>query len=127
MAFTQSKLAEKPYFLMLMQSFLVWVFTLTVCLLVVGVPVGFPLVIVGSLAVVALETVSPVNGVLWVVGTILSVDILIVLLGAAALTLRGIYPHEVTWLSWLHGDANPVYRSTFAACPLTCDVEHPEP
>ncbi|MBD2100917.1 hypothetical protein [Leptolyngbya sp. FACHB-261] len=126
MTFTRSKAIEKPYVLTAVQSFLVWVFTLTICLIVVGLPVGFPLAIVGSLSVAALEMVSPISGVLLVAGTILSANLLIVLLGAAFLTLKGIHPHEVTWLGWLHGDAEPIYSSTFAACPLTCEVDQPE-
>lgn len=106
------------------KSFLLWSFTLTVCLLVVGFPLGVLMVTFGILATIILQAVLPASAVLLVSGSILAINCLIVLVGATILTIKGIYPEEVSWLSWLHGNSDssnsniPVY----ASCPLTCAI-----
>jgi hypothetical protein len=37
--------------------------------------------------------------------------------------MKGIHPNEVSWLSWLNGKANTLQTSTYAACPLTCEIK----
>lgn len=110
------------YTLTLMKSFSVWTFTLLVCLLVVGFPLVFVVATVGVLATVVLQSVLPMSAVLVVASSILGSTLLLVLAGAASLTLRGIHPQEVRWLSWLHGETKAVHKPMFAACPLTCGL-----
>lgn len=107
----------------LVKSFLVWSFTLAVCLLVVGFPVGALVVTIGLLATVILQTVLPASAVFLVVGSILTLNVAIVLLGAAALSLKGIHPEEVSWLNWLHGQKDLINIPVYASCPLTCQFE----
>lgn len=107
----------------LVKSFLVWSFTLTVCLLVVGFPVGALLVLVGILATIILQTVLPASAVLLVTGSIFSLNVAIVVVGAAALSLKGINPEEVSWLNWLHGQKDLINIPVYASCPLTCQFE----
>ncbi|WP_107668621.1 hypothetical protein [Cyanothece sp. BG0011] len=104
------------------KSFLVWSFTLVVCLLVVGFPLVVLMATFGALASVVLQSVLPVSAVLLVVGSLVGVNLLVVFLGAALLTAKGIHPQEVHWLRWLHGDATPSHTSIYAACPLTCHL-----
>jgi hypothetical protein len=66
----------------------------------------------------------PVSAVLLVAVALIGVNVLAVVLGAAALTLKGVYPHEVSWLNWLRGQENPLNTSVYAACPLTCELKH---
>ncbi|HEY9632206.1 MAG TPA: hypothetical protein V6D14_02300 [Coleofasciculaceae cyanobacterium] len=112
----------KTYFLVMVKSFLIWTFTLAVCLLVVGFPLIVLMVTIGSLLAIALHPILPVSAVLLVAGSLVSVNVLTVLVGAALLTLKGVHPEEVSWLSWLHGQPDPLHTSVYAACPLTCDV-----
>jgi hypothetical protein len=112
----------KTYFLVMVTSFLIWTFTLGVCLLVVGFPLIVLMVTIGSLLAIALQSVLPVSAVLLVAGSLVGFNVLAVLVGAAVLTLKGIHPSDVRWLSWLHGDPDPLHTSVFAACPLTCDI-----
>jgi hypothetical protein len=106
---------------LLVKSFLVWTFTLTVCWLVVGFPVVVLMVTFGSFVAIALQAVLPMSAVVLVAGGILSANVLAIIAGAAVLTLKGIHPHQVSWLSWLNGRANPKHSPVYAACPLTCD------
>ena len=117
------ELIRKNSYVGLIKSFLVWSFTLTVCLLVVGFPVGALVVMVGLLATIILQTVLPASAVLLVTGSIVTINVAIVLLGAAVLSLRGIHPEEVSWLSWLHGQKDLVNIPVYASCPLTCQLE----
>ncbi len=105
------------------KSFLIWCFTLAVCLLVVGFPLVAVMATVGALLSVALHPVLPVSAVLLVAGGIFAANILAVLLTAAVLTIKGIHPDEVSWLSWLNGKGNTLQTITYAACPLTCEVK----
>lgn len=110
------------YMLVLMKSFSVWTFTLLVCLLVVGFPLVFVVATVGVLATVVLQSVLPMSAVLLVASSLVGGTILLVLSGAATLTLKGIHPQEVRWLSWLHGETNLIHKPMFASCPLTCNL-----
>ncbi len=121
------ELAQKTGFervdsLTFVKSFLVWSFTLTVCFLVVGFPVVVLMATFGALASVVLQSVLPVSAVLLVVGSLIGVNLLVVFLGAALLTVKGIHPQDVHWLRWLHGEATPSHTSIYAACPLTCNL-----
>ena len=107
----------------LIKSFLIWSFTLTVCLLVVGFPVGALMVTVGLFATIVLQTVLPASAVLLVTASIISLNIAIVLIGAAALAWKGINPEEVSWLNWLHGEKDLVNTPVYASCPLTCQLD----
>ena len=109
-------------YLVTLKSFLVWTFTLTVCLLVVGFPLVVLMVTIGSLAALVLQSVLPMSAVLLVASSLVGINLLAVILGAAVLTLKGIHPQQVSWLSWLHGEAKPVHTSVYAACPLTCSL-----
>lgn len=122
MALSQSQSFKKVYALFMLKSFLIWAFTLTVCLLVVGFPLVILMVTIGSLLAVILQSVMPVSAVLLVAGSIIGINVLGILLGAAALTIKGVHPQEVNWLRWLRGEANPSHTSVYAACPLTCSI-----
>jgi energy-coupling factor transporter transmembrane protein EcfT len=108
----------------MLKSFFIWTFALTVCLLIVGFPLVILMVTIGSLLAVVLQSVMPFSAVLVVAGSILSINILSILIGAAVLTLKGVHPQDVDWLRWLHGEENPRNTSVYAACPLTCDIQH---
>ncbi len=116
------QLAQKNSYFAFVKSFLIWSFTLTVCLLVVGFPVGALVVTVGALSAIVLQSVFPASAVLIVTGSILMLNVLIVVIGAAVLSFKGIHPQEVSWLYWLHGEAEPINNSVYASCPLTCSL-----
>ncbi|MEM8604280.1 MAG: hypothetical protein AAGF24_10645, partial [Cyanobacteria bacterium P01_H01_bin.121] len=105
MTLANSQSVEKVYGLMLLKSFLLWGFTLIVCSLVIGFPGLILLVTVGSLLSVILQSVLPMSAVLFVAGGILSALLLSIVVASAVLTLRGIHPHDVSWLTWLNGRA----------------------
>ena len=115
---------RKNSYVGLVKSFLIWSFTLTVCLLVVGFPVGALIVTVGLLATITLQTVLPASAVVVVVGSIFSLNLAVVLISAAVLALKGIHPEQVSWLSWLHGQKDLVNTPVYAACPLTCQFDN---
>ncbi|MGF1479279.1 MAG: hypothetical protein ACFB4I_07280 [Cyanophyceae cyanobacterium] len=121
MELTQKKSTD-VYLLSMTKSFLVWSFALTVCLLVVGFPLVVLMATGGVLLTIVLQSVLPTSAVLLVAGSIISANVVAIVVGAAVLTLRGIHPHEVSWLRWLHGEASPLHTPVFAACPLTCDL-----
>lgn len=123
MALAQSSSPEKSYFLVMIKSFLIWTFTLAVCLLVVGFPLIVLMATVGFLLSMVLHAVMPISSVLLVVGSLITFNVLAVVVGAAVLTLKGIHPKEVKWLEWLNGEADTLHTSVYAACPLTCDME----
>lgn len=122
MALSQSHSFRNVYGLLLVKSFLLWAFTLTVCLLVVGFPLVILMVTVGSLLAVVLQSVMPASSVLLVAGSIIGLNVLGILVASAVLTLKGIHPHEVSWFRWLKGEENPHHTTTYASCPLTCSV-----
>lgn len=113
----------RTYSLLMLKSFLIWSFTLTVCLLVVGFPLVVLMATVASLLSIVLQSVMPISAVLLVAGSLIAFNVLAVILGAGVLTLKGIHPHEVRWLSWLHGEADDIHTSVYAACPLTCNLK----
>ena len=113
----------RTYSLLMLKSFLIWSFTLTVCLLVVGFPLVVLMATVASLLSIVLQSVMPISAVLLVAGSLIALNVLAVILGAGVLTLKGIHPHEVRWLSWLHGEADDIHTSVYAACPLTCNLK----
>jgi hypothetical protein len=106
----------------IVKSFLIWTFTLTVCWLVVGFPIIFLILAAGSLFAISLQAVLPMSAVLVVAGSILCINVLAILAGAASLTLKGVHPHEVSWLRWLSGEADPKNHTVYASCPLTCEL-----
>lgn len=108
--------------LAILKSFVVWTFTLTVCWLVVGFPLIVLMATVGVLATVVLQAVLPMSAVLLVASSLLGSNLLLVILSAGLLTLKGIHPQDVQWLSWLHGEGNPRHKSVYASCPLTCGM-----
>ena len=117
------ELVQKNSYLSLIKSFAIWSFTLTVCLLVVGFPVGALVVTIGILATVVLQTVLPASAVLLVTGSIFTLNLGIVIVGAALLAVRGVHPEQVSWLSWLHGQKQLIKAPIYASCPLTCQLE----
>lgn len=121
MVLAQRQSWEKTY-LSLAKSFLIWSFTLTVCLLVVGFPLVVLMATLGVLVTIILQSVLPVSAVLIVSGGLLSANVLAVLVGAAILTFKGIHPEDVSWLHWLHGKTPHAQSATYAACPLTCSL-----
>ncbi|NEO26148.1 MAG: hypothetical protein F6K03_04445 [Kamptonema sp. SIO4C4] len=124
MVLAQRQSWEKTY-LAIAKSFLVWSFTLTVCLLVVGFPLVVLMATVAVLAAIILQSVLPMSAVLVVVGSVLGINILSVFVGAAVLTLKGVHPEDVTWLNWLHGKNQAItINPTYSSCPLTCDLIH---
>ncbi len=122
MQLVQNNTWKKNIYLALTKSFLLWSFTLAVCLLVVGFPIQVILATVGILATVILQAILPASAVLLVVSSIVSLNFLIVFIGAAILTAKGIHPQEVSWLHWLHGQDSSVNDVVYASCPLTCAI-----
>ena len=108
--------------LAMVKSFLIWTFTLEVCLLVVGFPLLVLIASIGIMLAITLQAVLPISAVLLVAGLLVGSNVLVVVLGAGILTLKGIHPHDVSWLSWLHGESKVRHTPVFAACPLTCDI-----
>lgn len=123
MELIHSRRFDKSNSLSMVRSFLVWTFTLAVCLLVVGFPLIVLMVTAGSLMAIALHSILPVSSVLLVAGTVIGVNVLAVVFGAAVLTFKGVHPDQVRWLHWLHGEADTHNISVYAACPLTCEVK----
>ncbi|RAM51540.1 MAG: hypothetical protein C6Y22_10775 [Hapalosiphonaceae cyanobacterium JJU2] len=123
MALSQTANFSKTDSLLMVKSFLIWSFTLAVCLLVVGFPLVVFMATVGCLLSIVLQSVMPVSAVLVVAGGLILFNILSVVIGASVLTAKGIHPKEVKWLSWLHGETEQMQKSVYAACPLTCDIK----
>lgn len=124
MALADSRSLKNAYSLLMVKSFLIWTFTLTVCLLVIGFPLIVLMATIGALLAVTLQSVMPMSAVLLVAGGIIGANLLAIVVGAAALTFKGVHPQEVGWLRWLHGEENPGNTSIYASCPLTCNVKH---
>ncbi|MBD2386493.1 hypothetical protein [Cylindrospermum sp. FACHB-282] len=123
MVSAQSSNLGKTYSLLLIKSFLIWTFTLAVCLLVVGFPLVVLMATVGCLLSIVLQSVMPVSAVLLVAGGLIMFNVMAVLIAAGVLTLKGIHPKEVRWLSWLHGETEQMQTTVYAACPLTCETK----
>ncbi len=124
MALARSQGLGNLYFLFALKSFLIWTFTLTVCMIVLGFPVLVLVVSVGALLAVTLHAILPASGVLFATISVLGIHALGIMFAAAFLTFKGIHPQDVEWLRWLNGQENPLHTSIYASCPLTCDIEH---
>lgn len=123
MALAQGQSFKNFYFLMLIKSFLIWTFTLTVCMVVVGFPALVLVISVGSLAAVTLHAIMPISAVLLIAVSLIGIHAIGIMSAAAFLTLKGIHPQEVEWLRWLNGQEDPLHTSVYAACPLTCELK----
>ncbi|MBR8836795.1 MAG: hypothetical protein DSM106950_22955 [Stigonema ocellatum SAG 48.90 = DSM 106950] len=123
MALSQASNLSKTNSLLMIKSFLIWTFTLAVCLLVVGFPLVVLMATVGCLLSVVLQSVMPVSAVLLVAGSLILLNVMAVIFAAGMLTLKGVHPNQVQWLNWLHGETDKMHTSVFAACPLTCEVK----
>ena len=122
MELTQKQGWGKIYSLAVAKSFLIWSFTLAVCLLVVGFPLIVIMATFGALLAIALHSVLPVSAVLLVASTLIGANALVIVGSAAILAFKGVHPQEVTWLRWLNGKASPLQTAVYATCPLTCDT-----
>ncbi|MBC6418839.1 MAG: hypothetical protein GDA44_08650 [Prochloron sp. SP5CPC1] len=115
---------DQHQYVAIVKSFLIWSFTLTVCLLVIGFPVVVLMMTVGALLTIILQSVLPISAVLLVAGSLIGVNVCAIIVGAAVLTIKRVHPEQVSWLRWLHGEANPLQDPVYAACPLTCALNH---
>ena len=118
------QLAQEPnwhqiHSLTIVKSFLVWTFTLTVCLLVVGFPVVVLMFAVGSFLAIILQSLLPVSAVLLVASSLVGANLLAITAGAGILTFKGIHPQDVSWLRWSHKESRNSHVPVYAACPLT--------
>jgi hypothetical protein len=123
MVSAQSSNLGKTYSLLAIKSFLIWTFTLAVCLLVVGFPLVVLMATVGCLLSIVLQSVMPVSAVLFVAGSLIMFNVMAVLIAAGVLTLKGVHPRDMKWLNWLHGDEEQTQSTVYASCPLTCDIK----
>ncbi|KAI9135616.1 hypothetical protein ON05_014790 [Acaryochloris sp. CCMEE 5410] len=105
------------------KCFFIWIFTLTVCSLVVGFPVVALVFISGTLLALSLQIVLPMSAIALVAGCILAVNMILLMITALSLTAWGIHPHQAPGLLWLNPNTKPQTPVLFAACPLTCDSE----
>lgn len=124
MAFSQLQAIDRPDYGLMLKGFLLWTVVLTVCLLIVGFPVGILIVTAGSFLAMFLHAIMPGMGILLVAGALIASQVIGVLMVAAILTFKGVHPKDVSWLSWLHEKSDLAQEATFAACPLTCDINH---
>lgn len=122
MNFSPTRNWDSSYLSVVLKSFLIWSFTLLVCLLVVGFPIVVLMMTIGSLMAIVLQSILPVSAVLVVAGTIIGGTLMGILFAAAMLTFKGVHPNEVSWLSWLHGKEVVTSESIYASCPLTCEL-----
>ncbi|QLE55397.1 hypothetical protein [Nostoc sp. TCL26-01] len=123
MVSAQSSNLGKTYSWLVIKSFLIWTFTLAVCLLVVGFPLVVLMATVGCLLSIVLQSVMPVSAVLLVAGGLIMFNVMAVLIGAGVLTAKGVHPTDMQWLSWLHGEEDQMQKTVYASCPLTCDIK----
>jgi len=116
---------QNNYILAVVKSFLLWTFTLTVCFLVVGFPVVVVMMTVGVLGAVVLQSIFPASAILLVTGSIFGGTSIAIMFCSLFLTLKGVHPHEVRWLGWLHdNESNKQVIPLYSSCPLTCDITH---
>ncbi|MEO0534209.1 MAG: hypothetical protein AAF215_10135 [Cyanobacteria bacterium P01_A01_bin.123] len=120
MLVTQSQKLNKFAILSTIKSFLIWAILLEVCFLVVGFPLVTLIIATAAIVAIALQSVMTASAVLWVVSIVIGANLLAVLLTAASLSLKGIHPHEVSWLGWLTQDDADQLIPRYPACPLTC-------
>ncbi|MBF2028885.1 MAG: hypothetical protein IGS48_19345 [Oscillatoriales cyanobacterium C42_A2020_001] len=122
MTVSQSQMVNQSDYGLMLRSFLLWTGILTVCLLIIGFPVGILIVTIGSLLAMVLQSLLPGVGILLVAGGVIGVQVVGVLVAAAVLTFKGVHPKNVSWLPWMRGEADLKHESVYAACPLTCEV-----
>jgi hypothetical protein len=122
MVSAQSSNLVRTHSLLMMRSFLIWTFTLAVCLLVVGFPLVVLMATVGCLLSIVLQSVIPASAVLVVAGGLVMFNVMAVLVTAGVLTAKGIHPKEIKWLNWLHDKGEKAQTTVYAACPLTCEI-----
>lgn len=122
MTLVQNQPFKNLYFLVAIKSFLIWTFTLTVCMLVIGFPAVVLVVSIGALMAVTLHAIMPFSAVLLIVVGLIGIHAIGIMSTAAFMTASGIHPQEVEWLRWLNGQADPSNTSVYAACPLTCEI-----
>ncbi len=122
MALSQASDLGRTDSLQVLKSFLIWTFTLAVCLLVVGFPLVVLMATVGCLLSMVLQSVMPVSAVLVVAGGLILFNVMAVAIAAGVLTVKGVHPSDVKWLTWLNGEAEQLQTTVYAACPLTCEL-----
>ena len=122
MEMTSKSTMKNIHSLTIAKSFLIWTFTLLVCLLVIGFPFIVLMTLLGGFLAMILNTLLPISSVLLVASGLIGLHLMAIFIGAGFLTFKGIHPEEVRWLSWLHGKGEPKHNSIYAFCPLTCDV-----
>ncbi|MBE9251087.1 hypothetical protein IQ226_18520 [Dolichospermum sp. LEGE 00240] len=122
MVSAQSSNLVRTHSLLMMRSFLIWTFTLAVCLLVVGFPLVVLMATVGCLLSIVLQSVMPASAVLIVAGSLVMFNVMAVLITAGVLTAKGIHPKQIKWLNWLHDESEKTQTTVYAACPLTCEI-----
>jgi hypothetical protein len=122
MVISQTSDLRRTDSLQVIKSFLIWTFTLAVCLLVVGFPLVVLMATVGCLLSMVLQSVMPASAVLVVAGGLILSNVMAVAIAAGVLTVRGVHPSDVKWLSWLNGEAEQLQTTVYAACPLTCEL-----
>lgn len=114
---------EKRSYGFWISSFLGWVFTLIVCMLVIGFPLLILAVAITTLGSVALHPLLPTSSALVMGGGMLAAYLLGAMAIAALLTRKGIHPRDVSWLTWWNRPASQS-QAMYGACPLTCEVEY---
>ncbi len=122
MQLTNQQEIKSFYSVTVARSFLIWTFTLLVSLLVIGFPLIVLMALLGAFLAMTLHTLLPMSSVLLVASILIGLPLMAVFTGAAFLTLKGIHPSEVRWLSWLNGKSEPTHNAIYANCPLTCHV-----
>ena len=122
MNFSSTRSWDTSYFSIFLKSFLIWSFTLFVCLLVVGFPIVVIMMTVGALMAIILQSILPVSAVLVVASLIVGGTMMSIFVAAAMLTIKGVHPQEMSWLTWLHGKEVVSSEPVYASCPLTCEL-----
>lgn len=123
MAFSESQALNQNDYSSIAKSFLLWTGILTVCLLIIGFPVGIVIVAVGSMLAMVLHAVMPGFGIVLVAASFIAVQLIGVMIVAAMLAMKGVHPKDVSWMRWVNGQADPKHESQYAACPLTCAID----
>ncbi len=122
MTLANSQRLNNSSFLFTLKSFLLWVFTLTVTMIVIGFPVFILVVSISALLAFVLHAILPFSAVLLVSIGVLGIHAIGVMAVAGWLTSQGIHPHQVEWLRWLNGQHDPLHTAVYASCPLTCEL-----
>ncbi|ASC72095.1 hypothetical protein XM38_030490 [Halomicronema hongdechloris C2206] len=105
------------------KSFLIWLFILEVCLLVIGFPLVVLIVAGAATVAIALHPLMPASALLIVASTTIGLNFIAIATASLVLTARGIHPHTISWLNWLKSEADPLTLPVYAACPLTCGLQ----